>query len=1065
MGFCHLHLHSEYSLLDGAIKIDDLFERVKELGMNSVAITEHGNMHAVVKKFQAAKKAGVKLIFGAEPYVVEDINFKGKKESRYHLILLAKNMTGYKNLIKLISEAGNSDCFYYRPRINKEMLRKYSEGLVCMSACIANDVAKSVISGNMDKARDLIQEYVDIFGKEDFYLEIQKHGIPEEEIVRDAYYKLADEFGLKIIATTDAHYLKKEDSRMHEVMLCVQTNGFLDDPNHFQFDGDGYYVTSEEEMREMFSERLDAVDNTLEVADKCNVDLDLGNVVFPNFIVPEGMSHEDYMHELCSRELEIRYGGKPNYQEAKGRMEFELSVINKMDFSTYFLIVYDFIKAAKEKCQVGPGRGSGAGSIVAYLLGITQLDPLDLGLLFERFLNPDRISLPDFDVDFGDRDSVVNYVQEKYGHEKIALIGTFGTMCAKAVLKDVTRVFRIPFNVSNEITKHVTEKTIQKSLDLADEAGRPVNVELLKYKEEYPEIFEIAQKLEGCVRHRGVHACGVVWGEKPINEYIPVYEKEGFTITQIEGPEIETAGLVKFDFLGLETLNITKNVLKAINKSDKWLEEIPMDDDNVYEMLRAGDSVGTFQMESPGMQKTLRLVKPVCFDDIIAILALYRPGSMDFIDVYARRKDGIEKFEYIHPKAESILKPTYGILVYQEQVMQLSRVLAGFTMGESDTLRKAIGKKKLDLMQKMEGKFKEGCIKLSKMNPKVVDDLWDNIVKFASYSFNKSHAAAYALIAYRTAYLKRYFPAELMAATITANTNNPDKMSFYLDAARDMGIEILYPDVNLSQKSFSVEDRGGKKCIRFGLSGIKNVGGEALRCILENRPYSSYRDFINKVDLSKINKRILKNLICVGCFDEFEYNRNQLLSVYEELKPNGNGKEKQMTLFGDVAKIDIDESLPELSTKEKLEFEKELIGVCISAHPYDLYAEARSGFPSYDRLGEDSSSEIYGIVSSYRKIITKKGDPMAFMTIQDKKSECSVVIFPSVFNDSERMCDIEEGDGVVVSGRFNKDSERGDSFFASEIRKASSLGGDKKVCVLNLKTEDVVTTGKHSGWF
>jgi len=1042
MGFSHLHLHTEYSFLDGAIKIDKLFNRIKELGMDSVAITEHGNMHAVVKKFQAAKKAGVKLIFGAEPYVVDDISVKDKSESRYHLILLAKNMEGYKNLIKLISIAGTNKNFYYRPRIDKKLLKEYSKGLICMSACIANDIAQSVIHKNMGKARTLIQGYIDIFGKEDFYLEVQNHKIEEEALVREAYYKLAEEFGIKLVATTDSHYLMKEDAKAHEAMLCIQTNGFLDDPKHFQFSGEGFYVTSEDEMRELFSDRLDAVDNSVEIAKRCNVELDLGKTIFPNFEAPDGMTHSGYMYKLCSKALEEKYGGVDNYKEAKERMEFELSVIDKMDFATYFLIVYDFIKAAKTKCQVGPGRGSGAGSIVAYLLGITQLEPLSLGLLFERFLNPDRISLPDFDVDFGDRDIVVNYVQDKYGHDKIALIGTFGTMSAKSVLKDVTRVFRIPFSVSNEITQYVSEKTIQKSLDLKDETGRLINTELIKFKEEYPHIFEIAQKLEGCVRHKGVHACGVVWGKTAISDYIPTHEKEGFIITQIEGPEIETAGLVKFDFLGLETLNITKKVLDAIGKDGEWLENIPMDDDSVYEMLRGGDSVGTFQMESPGMQKTLKLVKPVCFDDIIAILALYRPGSMDFIDVYARRKDGVERFEYVHPKAKSILKPTYGILVYQEQVMQLSRVLAGFTMGESDTLRKAIGKKKLDLMEQMEDKFKEGCINLSGMSEKVVDDLWSNIVKFASYSFNKSHAAAYALIAYRTAYLKKYYPTELMAATISANTNNPEKMGFYLNATRDMGIDILCPDVNLSDRTFSVNEFDGKEVIRFGLSGIKNVGEEALQSILKNRPYSSYQDFINKANLSKINKRVLRNLISVGAFDGFDYNRNQLLSVYEKLGPETNSAEKQMTLFGGVAKINVDDSLPDLSMKIKVELERELIGVCISCHPTELYIESKSNaYVEYSNLGDGMEGEVFGIVSEYKKIITKKGDSMAFVTIHDKKGECSVIVFPSVFEDLVRNGELEVGDGVVISGRYNEDHERGNSFFASEIRKAIIIEG------------------------
>ncbi|MFC1723146.1 DNA polymerase III subunit alpha, partial [Nanoarchaeota archaeon] len=843
MGFTHLHLHSEYSLLDGATKVSELFGRIKELGMDSVAITDHGNLHAIIRKYKLAKKAGVKLIFGFEAYLVEDSSKKDKNDYRHHLVLLAKNEIGYKNLIKLVSYA-NSDGFYYRARIDKKILRQYSEGLICLSACLANDIAQNVIKDNISKAKELIQDYIDIFGKEDFYLEVENHGIPEEKKVRDHYYRFAEEFGIKIVASADSHFLLEQDSKAHEIMLCIQTNSTIDNPSHFKFRGSGYHVMSEEEMLARFPGHPEVVHNTTEIANRCNVELELGNHVFPDFELPEGKTDSDYLYELCSMSLARTYGGKPNFHEAKQRMEFELSVISKMDFATYFLIVYDFIKASKSKCQVGPGRGSGAGSIVAYLLGITQLEPLSLGLLFERFLNPDRISLPDFDVDFGDKSVALEYVQDKYGAEKISLIGTFGTMSAKSAFKDVARAFGVPFSVSNQVTDFITEKTIQKSLDMKDEKGKLTNKDLIEYKDTYPEVFKIAQRLEGCVRHKGIHACGVVWGPKPITDYVPVYRKDGMMVTQLDGHEVEDAGLVKFDFLGLETLNVTKQIINMIGQTDEWLENVPLDDEKVYEMLRRGDSIGTFQMESAGMQKTLKLVKPTCFDDIIAILALYRPGSMDFIDTYARRKDGTEQFEYVHPDTKTVLAPTYGILVYQEQVMQLSRILAQFTMGESDVLRKAIGKKKLDLMEQMEGKFKEGCIKFKDMKEKVVNDLWDNIVKFASYSFNKSHAAAYALISYRTAYLKHYYPVEFMTALISSNTDNPEKMAFYLEAARSMGIKVLCPAINFSERSFSVEKGITKKHIRFGLSGIKQVGEEALQEIIRQRPYCSFQDFV-----------------------------------------------------------------------------------------------------------------------------------------------------------------------------------------------------------------------------
>ncbi|MDH3353474.1 MAG: DNA polymerase III subunit alpha, partial [Nanoarchaeota archaeon] len=883
--------------------ISELFEHVKSLGQNSVAITEHGNMGAVIKKYQLAKKAGVKLIFGFEPYITKDRKSREKGEKNFHLILLAKNLKGYKNLIRLVSIA-NDEGFYYRPRIDMEVLKEYSEGLICMSACIGNDIAQAVIDNDESRARRLIEKYIDIFGKEDFYLEVQNHGIKDEEKVVEFYQRVAPEYGIKIVATTDSHFLKKEDAYSHEVMLAIQTNGNMNEENRFKFDGSGYWILSEEEVAKLFPNNPEYIDITNEIAAKCNVELEMGEPIFPHFKSPEGMSHKDHLYKLCKEGVDKIYGGKPNYKEAIERMEFELSVIGKMGFEAYFLIVADFIKDAKQHCQVGPGRGSGAGSIVAYSLGITQLDPLELGLLFERFLNPDRISLPDFDVDFGNKDIVLDYVRRKYGEDKIAMIGTYGTMSAKAVLKDVMRVFRVPFDEANAITKIVNEKTIQKSLDAEKDGQLTTEAQQLRnLKEKYEKIFEIAQRLEGCVRHKGVHACGVVWGKEGINEYVPTYAKNGDVITQIEGPDIETYGLVKFDFLGLETLNVVKKVLDAIGKDGEWLENISMKDDSVYEMLRQQKSIGVFQIESEGMRKVLDQVKPTCFDDIIAIVALYRPGPMQYIPTYADRKAGKEAVEYVHPNAEKILAPTYGIMVYQEQVMQLSRALANFSAGDSDVLRKAIGKKKIDLMNKMEGQFKKGCIEFSGMEENKVNQLWDDIVKFAAYSFNKSHAAAYALISYRTAYLKRYYPEEFYAATISSSVRNPDKLAFYLESARQEGIKILHPDINRSQNDFSVEEVNGEKVILVGLNGIKNVGAEALVKIIEQRPYKSYQDFINRVDLSKVNKRVCHSLISVGCFDDLGIGRESLLDVYERVEKETNSTEKQLTLFGGVANV------------------------------------------------------------------------------------------------------------------------------------------------------------------
>ena len=1453
MGFVHLHLHSEYSLLDGATKISELFERVKEMGQDAVAITEHGNMGAVIKKYELAKKAGVKLIFGFEPYITGDMKSRNKDDKNFHLILLAKNLEGYRNLVKLVSIA-NDEGFYYRPRLDKETLRKYSGGLICMTACLANDVARAVVEGDEEGARRLIEEYVDIFGKENFYLEVQNHGIDEEKVVRDFYERAGKEMGLKIVATCDSHFLKREDAYAHEVMLAIGTNGNMDDEKRLRFDGEGYWVKSEAEMRELFHKNSEWVELSGEIAEKCNVELEMGETIFPHFDAPEGMTHKDYLYKLCKEGLDEKYKKRGNYGEALKRMEYELSVISRMGFETYFLIVADFIREAKKFCQVGPGRGcvfpetkvlmkngfekridelgigeevithnggiskifdvmnydcdeeavrlklrnedlcltkdhkvwavrsercsvhgeklgvckkgcrrgcneklfekyelewvaskelkkddfvvfprvksagkeivfdlldcvkgrehlryddkgiwyevgsnkletkkiprhiefdedlakflgyyiaegwsrtgtrrcsvgfgfhkdevgyaeevrdlfkkvfgldakivlhktrnsqqvianskivgeflenlcgkgalnkkigekivlegkdelvkilisymfrgdghdggsgktinikystiskklasqlrmllvrfgyfsnvhvrkksewnneysvklagrqllkwngdfggfkipikgqkfyrndsffvdenyvyfkirdvirekykgkvwdiavgghasyignsmaihnSGAGSIVSYVLGITQLEPLGLGLLFERFLNPDRISLPDFDVDFGDKDVVLDYVRKKYGADKVAMIGTFGTMKAKAVLKDVMRTFKIPFDEANAITKLVNEKTIQKSLDCESDGRLTVDAEKLReFKRKHEKIFEVAQRLEGCVRHKGVHACGVVWGKEGISEYIPTYKKNGDVITQVEGGDIESYGLVKFDMLGLETLNVIKKVLDAIGKDGKWLEEIPMDDDSVYEMLREGKTIGVFQVESEGMRKTLKSVQPTCFDDIIAIVALYRPGPMQYLETYGNRKHGKEEVVYPHDKVEGVLAPTYGIMVYQEQVMQLARVLAGFSAGDSDVLRKAIGKKKIDLMHKMEVQFKEGCKKHSGMSDSEVNKLWDDIVKFAAYSFNKSHAAAYALISYRTAYLKKYYPVEFYAATISSSVRDPDKLAFYLEAARNEGIKILHPSINTSGVDFSVEAVGGEKVIRVGLSGIKNVGVEAMAKIMGGRPYESYQDFVNRVDLSKVNKRVCHSLISVGCFDELGINRASLLEVYDRVSKIGNSKEKQKTLFGDGF-VEIVEypDLPAMALRDKLALEEELLGVCVSGHAVDAYHEGVNGdYMPFDKLKDDMEAEVFGLVKRYSQIVTKNGDDMAFVDIGSKSGSLKVTIFPRDFRECVGDGGLKEGDGVKISGRFKESEEFGDAFIAKNLMKCRPIG-------------------------
>lgn len=1023
LGFVHLHLHSEYSFLDGSIKIEDLFKRLNELNQNTVAITEHGNMHAVIQKYKLAKEYNIKLIFGFEAYMCKDINEKDTQ--RDHLIILAKNKKGLENLQYLISIA-NKEGFYYKPRLDKNLLRQYSEGLIITSACIAGEIPKAILENNFEKAKDIALDYIEIVGKENFYLEVHNHKIKEEQIVLKGIERLSKELNIPIIAACDAHYLKEEDSEAHEIMLCIQTKSKISDESHFKFDGEGYYVKSEQEMLDLFPDNSEYIENTVKLAERCEVELDIGNTYFPDFPLPEGESYDSALTSLCLEGFEDKYIKNPNsgfVEEAKKRLDYELSVIKEMGFSEYFLIVADFIREAKKFCQVGPGRGSGAGSIVAYLLGITQLEPLSLGLLFERFLNPDRISLPDFDVDFGDRDGVLDYVKKKYGEDKVALIGTYGTLMAKAALKDVARAINIPFEVSNEITKHVNEKTIKKSLELKDEFGKLKNQELINYKDKYPKLFEIAQKIEGTVRQPGIHACGVVWGPRKINDYCCTFYKDGNIVTQLDKNEVETRGLVKFDFLGLETLNIIQNILISINKDNEWLENIPLDDKNVYKMLACGNSVGVFQLESAGMQKTLRLVRPTEFNDLIAIVSLYRPGSMEFIDVYANRKDGKEKVEYPHPLAEEILKPTYGILVYQEQVMQLSQVLAGFTMGQADTLRKAIGKKNLKLMQEMEESFKSGCLSVAKMEEKTINSLWDNIVMFASYSFNKSHAAAYALISYRTAYLKYHYPLEYFTAIISSVTNDTDKMKHYIQKANEENIKIKTPDINKSGKSFTFIKNGNEDdYILFGLSGIKNIGESAIEEIISKRPFCNYQDFINRIELSKINKRIFRNLILAGAFDDFKHHRSELMNSFDSIKKTKTDSACQMTLFGEVTNSTKIIPMPEYPLRKLLSFEKETLGIAVSGHVLDQYPIAKSlRFKSLNSIREESEFSIFALVKRFSPIVTKNGERMAFIDVEDKTSKATIVVFPSIFSELKENIFVEDLP-IIVQGTLKKGS-------------------------------------------
>ena len=995
------HIHTEYSLLDGAIKIKDLFKRAKELGIKSLAITEHGSFAGTIKKYQLAKAAGIKLIMGIELYIADDMLVKEKGDNRVHLVVIARNLRGYKNLVKIASIAA-CDGFYYKPRIDKKTLAKYSEGLIATTACLKNDIAQAILRDDPDEARVLIKEYIDMFGKDNFFLEVANHGIAEEKKIAAAYFKLAEELDIRVIFGNDAHYLQREHAHVHDVVLCFQTQDFLSNPKRYKFDGGDFHVLSEIEARKLFPGNQEVFDNTQVLAQMCDVDIPIGKSIFPHFTLPDGETSDSYLNKLCYEGFYEKYGDDP---AIKRRLDYELSVVHKMGYAEYFLIIQDVIReVGKREGILTVGRGSSGGSVAAACLGIHQLDPIKLNLLFERFLNPDRVSLPDIDTDFADRDVAIKYVQEKYGEDRVALIGTFGTLGCKSAIKDASRVLEISFDEVNAITADLENGiTLEEALKVSI---------VVDFFNKHSGLMDIVKVIEGMVKFSGVHAAGVCWGKGPITDYVPVKKVEDKVVTQYDMEEIEAIGLVKFDFLGLETMNIIKNTLKIIGKDDGWLRSIPLDDKETYDMLTAGDSQGIFQLSSGGMINALKKIKPTCFNDIVAIVSLFRPGCMEYVDVYAKRKHGEEQIVYDHPKLEPVLKDMYGILIYQESLMELTRVLAGFTNSEADILRKSIGKKKIELMLSLKQKFSDGCKKYSGMNDAQVNDLWDKILKFADYSFNRSHGCFYALSSYRTAYLKRHYPVEFMTAMINSEMKDIDKQVFYMQEVKKMGIKILPPDINISGSQF-VTDQGR---IRFGLEGIKNVSGVSLDIIMVNRPYKSFIDFINKVDVSKVNRRVQKHLIEAGAFDSFGTNRNRLLAGYLDISPKEKGKDKQLTLFGSEAGFTFDyPDRHEPTLSEKIKMEKDAMGIPASGDFIDLYPElADAGIPKDLNSGR---VRVFGIAQSIKKVFTKKDNrEMCFMMLGNRDGQLEVVVFPNQFSIYSGA--LYEDAGLVVEGNM-----------------------------------------------
>ena len=1061
--FVHLHIHSEFSLLDGANRIKDLPVRAKELGMDAIALTDHGVMYGAIDFYKACKKEGVKPIIGCEVYVAPRSRFDKEPnvDNRYnHLILLAKNQQGYKNLSKLVS-IGFVDGYYYKPRIDLEVLEKYHEGLVCLSACLAGAVNQALLNGQEEKAEEIALWHKKVFG-EDYYIEIQNNGIQEQVLANQKLIRLAKKLDIPLVATNDAHYLKREDAYNHEVLLCIQTGKRMSDADRMRFETDELYVKSPEEMIEYFKAFPEAIENTVKIAEKCNVEFEFGHTILPNYDVPpEFPTHYDFFKKICDDGIRKRYGENPS-QEILERAEYEISVIKKMGYVDYFLIVWDFIHYAKtHHISVGPGRGSGAGSIIAYAMEITDIDPMQYGLLFERFLNPERISMPDFDVDFcyEHRQDVIDYVSKKYGHDHVSQIITFGTMSARMVIRDVSRVLDVPYSEADALAKMIPNElhiTIKKALEQNKELAQKYETD-----ENVKKVLDIAMGLEGMPRQASTHACGIVITKEPVDTYVPLYVRDDQISTQYIMTTLEELGLLKMDFLGLRTLTViqdTKDLVKENRGIDVEFDK-QMADPKVYKLWQEGKSCGIFQFESQGMTNFMKELKPDCLEDLIAGVSLYRPGPMDQIPRYIRGKQNPGHNEYTHPALEHILNVTYGCMVYQEQVMQIVRNLAGYSLGRADLVRRAMGKKKLDVMEKerevfINGQVDEdgnivvpGCVR-NGIDAVSANKIFDEMAEFAKYAFNKSHAAAYAVISYRTAYLKAYYKEELMAATLNSFLGNLDKVPLYIEECKNMGIEVLNPSINESETKFTVSHNK----IRFGLGSIKNVGLSAINSIVEERkkngPYESFTAFCERIKDEAVNKKCLESLIKAGAFDELGKNRATLLASFENIVDtissyNKKGMEDQVSMFDILSETEevketqkyVFEEKPEMDQKDLLSMEKEMLGIYISGHPLEKYREIiekntnintldllqisddLQEFGKTSNYKDGQNIKIVGIISKVKKKFTKKNTIMAFITLEDLHGLAEIIAFDSCY--SRFSNSIIEENIVVVDGRLS----------------------------------------------
>lgn len=1042
--FVHLHLHSEYSLLDGSTRISLLPKRVKELNMNAVALTDHGNMYGAIAFYKACKDEGIKPILGCEVYISKkDLSIKDKSNERYHLILLAENNEGFKNIMKIVS-IGFVNGYYYKPRIDKEVLKKYSKGIIATSACLGGEVQKLILNRDIEAAKKSALEYREIFGENNFFLELQDHGMPEQARVNRELINLSKELEIPLTVSNDVHYLNKDDAKSHDVLLCIQTGKTVNDENRMKFPSDEFYLKSPDEMAALFPENKDALENTVEIANRCNVDIKFHDLHLPDFSVPSEYTHEEYLKKLAVEGMYNRYENVTD--EIKNRFEFEFNTIRDMGYVDYFLIVWDFIRyARKHEIQVGPGRGSAAGSVISFCLGITDVDPLKFDLLFERFLNPERVSMPDIDIDFcyERREEVIEYVNRKYGDSHVAQIATFGTMAARNAIRDVGRALDMSYAKVDYIAKQIPQAlnmTIEKALEISESFKS-----IYEKEDDSKELIDMAIKLEGLPRHTSTHAAGVVISKDELTEYVPLTRNDKIIATQFNMIELEELGLLKMDFLGLRTLTVIRDAINLIEENygkKISFEKFDYNDPDVLKMFARADTLGVFQFESSGMRAFLKELKPDEFSDLVAANALFRPGPMKQIPKFVGSKHDKSKISYLHPKLEPILKSTYGCIVYQEQVMQIVQQIGGYSLGRADIVRRAISKKKMKVMEEERKNFIYGNVEeevsgaiANGVDEKTANEIYDLIIDFADYAFNKSHSVAYSVVAYRTAWLKYYYPREFMAAQTSTYTNDIKQVSLYIEEIKRLGIEILPPNINYSFKNFTVED--GK--IRFGLKAVKNVGNNLIDVIVkarDNGKFKSLKDFvdrINAIDKSALNKRAVESLIRCGAMDDFSGNRAQYLAIYEKVISSSSNTAKnnvagQFSLF---ESSDVQEDLPSLkdfSQKDKLDMEKEVVGIYISGHPLDPYRElieksadtdTNEIFEKYrENMLNNSKVKVGGILKAKKTMITKTNKMMAFAQLEDLFGTIELVIFPNVFSKYREL--IEDENVVFVEGHFQE---------------------------------------------